>query len=279
MLNHTTQDRVPASGSNRYFAELPPVRIHYLAIALFTAAAVTAAVGLFVCLDGAPKTGLAVLVIGGALAYLGYQREDNYAKARRTFAGRPDDRDMDRELASHLTTVRRRAMQRLGVTLDDLENLTPWDPIAALESGDPSATSTSTGPLLVFGPLLSARSAIGADRVRRFTGYEVMVICPTSRHLAIYRCKLDALTGTILAEDDQEYRYADIVTVYAVNAEQPWPQTYPPTMVRYFQIVPCTGDRSSIIVGITDGVQAPLQPSGIDETISTIRQLLRDKKR
>lgn len=211
---------------------------------------------------------------------------------------------MDDLLAGDLAKVREHAIRRLGLTLDELE-LFPqqWDPVANLAHGNPSIDQQQKRPWLVFGPevrgfsfgpKVRAFSTVGRDGFCRFVAYDVMVICPTGYHLALYQCTIDFLTGGLRNEQTREFHYADVVSVSTTTrSDQELPfqpldlrgdtsVNFEKALFRDFEIVVSSGDRSKIVVGIQDEAQpdkqAALQPSGIEEVISSVRRMLKEKK-
>jgi hypothetical protein len=122
----------------------------------------------------------------------------------------------------------------------------------------------------------------------------IIMICLTGYHLAIYRCVIDFLTGGLRAVETQEHHYSDVVAVSTsttaardlvldilsvIDEEQ---VRFATTIPREFQIVVSSGDRSKVVVGISDEQNpeqaATLQDSGIYQVIDVVRKLLRDKK-
>ncbi|TWF78033.1 hypothetical protein FHX44_113952 [Pseudonocardia hierapolitana] len=229
----------------------------------------------------------AIAALQGRIALSSYRRRYEAAEPK------PSDVDMDRILNQDLARVARRAMERLDVTADELElrsyEVDQWAQI----SGRRRLADQGRGPLVVFGPAERSRGRQGVDRVWRFAVYEVMVICPTGHHLAIYECVLDFVTGRRRNEDTHEYHYPDVVAVTTKTRAPEGFQLILPgggtsdtafrhTMTREFQIIVSSGDRSSIIVEIRDDdrpeQEFKLQESGIDRVIAAVRRMLREKK-
>jgi len=202
---------------------------------------------------------------------------------------------MDRLLLEDLLKIERAAMTQLDLTPEDLQlESSGADPFADLAHGSTANDQGGRRPLVVFGPAINSGFAIGEDDVWRCKRYEVMVICPTSYHLAIYRCGLDFLTGGMQSVETHEYHYTDVVAV-STNT-RPAPDLvleilavidgdqvrFASTLLKEFQIVVSSGDRSKVVVGISDEENpdnsATLQDSGINRVIDTVRKVLRDKK-
>ena len=279
----------------KYFCKTPDLKRRNLAIALLGGAGGAALIALIAFAGGSGFLGFVTLVLGAYLGRKGYAMKSEYDRRYRAAEPKPTDHEMDRLLANDLLNLSQRAMRQLGLTNADLENASQrWDPIANLEHRNTRIDDGSHRPLVVFGPLLPGRAAVGTDGVWRFTAYEVMVICPTGYHLAMYRCALDFLTGSLRSEETAEYHYTDVVAVSTVGAPgtplraEPVQGsaadvvTFAKTLLRRFQIVVSSGDRSTVVVGINDedqpDRQATLQESGIDEVISSVRKMLREKK-
>lgn len=207
---------------------------------------------------------------------------------------KPSDEEMDHLLAVDLTRVREQAIKRLGLTLDELELPSEeWDPVANSARGNPLiGGQRKRRPMIVFGPALPTLSAVGRDSVWRFGAYDVMAICPTGYHLALYRARIDFPMGSFDREETQEYHYNDVVAVSArTTLDQEFnsldlrggkPIHFAKAVFREFEVVVSSGDRSAIVVGIQNEErpeeQSKLQPSGIDDIIPSVRRILKEKK-
>jgi hypothetical protein len=242
---------------------------------------------------GFPVYALLAAGLGAIAAIHGRVSPSSYRRRYKAAEPKPADTEMDRMLHEDLADAARRAMDRLDVTLDELElhsyEVDRWAQIR----GSRRLADQGRGPLVVFGPAGGSRGRRGVDRVWRFTSYEVMVICPTGHHLAIYECTLDFVTGRRKDEDTHEYHYPDVVAVTTKTRVPEGFQLILPgggsgevefrrTMTREFQIVVSSGDRSSIVVEIRDDdrpeQEFKLQESGIDRVIAAVRRMLREKK-
>jgi hypothetical protein len=236
-----------------------------------------------------------ILVGGGAYcAVKGSQRKRAYDEQYEKAEPKPADQAMDALLASDLRTIEGKAMQELGLTAEDLETADDvWDPVLKLSHGK-MADRPRKRPIVVYGPAASSGFAIGKDGIWRFRRYEVMVICPTHHHLAIYSSELSLLTGGLLHEQTQEFQYAHVVSVSTVTMPVPELKLAPAdaidddeevrfaaTLLRKFEVGVSSGRSTSVTVGISDEKdpekQAHLPPSGIQEIIGSVRRVLRDK--
>ena len=124
-----------------------------------------------------------------------------------------------------------------------------------------------------------------------------MVICPTHHHLALFRTELSLLTGGLFHEETQEYQYAHVVSVSTRTLPAPnlmLDQTdrekddrdqvrFSRAMLKQFELGVSSGHSSTVTIGISDEADpekvAQLQDSGIQQVISSVRRVLRDKKR
>ena len=237
---------------------------------------------------------IAALIAGNK----GWARMIAYDRALEKAEPKPSDVEMDKLLAVDLRTIIDRGMESLSLTTDDLVSVAQqWDPIANLSQEASHIDTQHARPMVVFGPAIPSRAMVGKDQVWRFSSYEVMVICPTGYHLAIYRTGLNFLTGALRQEETHEYHYSDVVAVSTVSspgrelgelavdsatdvdADQ---VRFAKTILREFQIVVASGDRSKVVAGIADESdperQARLQESGIEQVIASVRRILREKK-
>jgi hypothetical protein len=278
----------------KYFRRTPHPREAARARQFILGAGAAAVLGVSLLLVGVPA--LAVMAAGVALVTLvqGLQQLAAYRRGYAAAEPKPTDEEMDRTLDEDLTSVAGRAMQRLGLTDDQLElHSADATPLARYGAGRRRLAEQGRGPLVVFGPAARARGCSGADRVWRFTAYDVMVICPTGHQLAIYECVLDFASGWRKNEETHEYHYADVVAVSTATRptgelafEPVGPSAYSGafggTMTREFQIIVSSGDRSAIAVSIYDDDRPDrrivLQESGIDRVAAVVRDLLRAKR-
>ncbi|WP_119726788.1 hypothetical protein [Thermomonospora amylolytica] len=311
----TTVDRTATRRKKRvekYFNKTPDIRDLRVAQAMLGGAGGAALLGL-IMLASSPF--LAVLLFGGA-AYLGVKGglgKHEYDKAYEKAEPKPTDREMDDLLAADLLKIEQKAMESLGLTPDDLETAGHnWDPVNALSRSKASAMPPAKRPIVVYGPSPDSGYTVGRDGIWRFQRYEVMVICPTHHHLALYRSELNLLTGGLFLEQTQEYQYAHVVSVSTVTV--PAPDDYrlrrtdmddkdkereqerenrararedenavrfADVVLRQFTVGVSSGGNTSVTVGISDKKnpenQAHLQDSGIQQTINSVRRVLRDK--
>lgn len=70
--------------------------------------------------------------------------------------------------------------------------------------------------------------------------------------------------------------------VESLDLREGKPIHFAKAVFREFQVVVSSGDRGTIVVGIQNEErpeeQSKLQPSGIDEVISSVRRMLKEKK-
>jgi hypothetical protein len=273
----------------KYFVEPPDPRDRTVARVILVVGAgaffvaLTVALYFNVFLGAVVMFGAVLSVAAGLERLLSYRRR--YAKTH----PRPDDREMDHHLAVELVNVRSVALEKLGVTCEDLE-LTEegWDPVAELERGGPVLTSAERHPLVVFGPDDDARGELGRDLRWRFSAYRVMAICPTQFNLGLHLCTVDLLTGAHRREETHEYQYDDVSAVRTVTVGEPRSAIevclrgedvrFARVVLRELQIVTSGGDgpRIEVAVPVEDG--APVQSSGVDQVIASVRRVLRDRK-
>jgi hypothetical protein len=277
----------------KYFERTPPPAHKRNAVLVLSLACigVMSAAGMLVTHHSSLALGTALLTLvplaQGVRLMATYRHQ--YAAAE----PKPTDALMDELLSADLRRAADRALQRLGITLDELElRSRDVDPLA--RGGSRRLADQGRGAIAVFGPTPHAVGRIGLDRKWRFATYRIMVICPTGHHLGIYQCDLDLATGRRYRERTDEYHYDDVVAIRTTTTAAPdltigvldasalhrmWLRG---TLYRQLQIIVSSGDRSSIIVGITDederGNNIPLQESGIDAVIEAVRRTLRTKK-
>ncbi|MFC6082640.1 hypothetical protein [Sphaerisporangium aureirubrum] len=307
-IDHTATER--KKRIKKYFAKSPDPADRAMALTCLAGAGVCAAFGLVGLAFSPPIAAVAFVVaavagIGGAVMKFSY--DEAYAKAE----PKPTDAEMDKLLADDLLKIERTAMTSLGLTAEDLETgENEWDPVKMLSRG---ATAQAPGrrPILVYGPSTHSGYTAGKDDVWRFQRYEVMVICPTHHHLAIYRSELDLLTGKLFLEQTQEYQYAHVASVSTITVAAPDdfelrrtdadpPEKsdsdeddkradqddddevrYATIVFRQFAVGVSSGQNTSVTVGIFDqsdpehGAHVP--DLGIQQTIASIRRVLRDK--
>ncbi|GAA1177861.1 hypothetical protein [Pseudonocardia alaniniphila] len=277
----------------RYFQITPDEHDRTRARHQQQAAVVSVVVAGSLLLVGIQVLAILVAMLALVLALQGLSGMADYRRRLAAAEPKPSDQEMDDTLKEDLHAAAERAMRRLGLTRNDLElHSDEVDPPAEARRR-PRLADQGRGPLVVFGPSNRARGRSGADRVWRFTLYDVMVICPTGHHLGIYKCVLDFASGSRKDEETYEFHYTDVVgvltrtreraelgleLVYSSSIAVPLHRT----MTREFEIVVSSGDRSAIVVGIRDDErldqQLVLQESGIDRVTAAVRRMLRAKK-
>lgn len=303
-MSSTTDSNSREQRVEKYFRRTPDPKQRTRAIFLISASTLGGLLAIIALTQGHDFLGVLFLTAGGFGGYKGVRKKADYDKKYAAAEPKPRDEEMDHLLQSDLHGVCEHALRRLGLTLDELE-LFPqlWDPLANLDRGSPLADQQQRQPWIVFGPevrgfsfgpKLRAFSTVGRDGLCRFVAYDVMIICPTSYHLALHQCTIDFLTGALRNEQTREYHYADVVSVSTTtrsDQEVPFqpldlrsdePVHFERALFRDFEIVVSSGDRSKIVVGIQDEErpdrQVTLQPSGIEEVISSVRRMLKVKK-
>ncbi|WP_105970317.1 hypothetical protein [Streptomyces geranii] len=280
----------------KYFHPTPKQSLDQIATALLAVGGIAVLVGL-IALNSNAFIGIVMMAGGIYSAIKGGAKKKEYRDAYEKAEPKPSDREMDRLLAQDLKVIEERAMQRLGITPDHLEiGAQSWDPVAALLGTSPSERPEKR-PLVLYGPNLSG-FGIGDDGVWRFQEYEVLVVCPTLHHLALFHCSLDFLSGGLSKEDTEEYQYNHVVAVSTkttpapsnISLEQLNTRTpdddsvhFSKVQRRRLEVSVSNGQSMGVTVGISDEddstKRARLQSSGIDEVIGSIRRVLRDRSR
>ncbi len=229
-------------------------------------------------------------VVGGGFAFArGLLLFEAYRAAQEAASPKPRDAIIDKIRDHELHKVRRRALDRLDLTTEDLE-LDPvdWDPLA-----EPGLGALPREPLVVTGPVPASDVVVGRDGVWRFSQYAVLVICPTDYHLGLYRCVIDLRVAGLFQEETHEYHYTDVVAVSTairkggriaarvVDADD-GAFRFESVLLHEFRLVVSSGDSSTIVFGISDerhpDHRAQLPATGIDNVVRAVRSMLRDKK-
>lgn len=289
---------VPGSASRKaavrkYFKRTPDPADETRA-RLFLAAAIVFAIGAASLLIVAlPALAAIVGAVAVVLLLQGLEQRYYFRRRFRAAEPKPSDKQMDDLLKDDLSRAAARAMERLALSENELELRSEDVGPPSNGSGWSRLAEQGLGPLVVFGPVLRSRGRIGGDRKWRFMNYEVMAVCPTGHHIAIYKCVLDFATGLRRDEQTHEYFYTDVVAVSTITTPGDvliellgsagyHDVTYARTMKRELQIVISSGDRSTIVVGIRNDDHPDhkihLQESGIDHVIEALRRKLREKK-
>lgn len=277
----------------KYFKKTPDSSEERNAIRILILGGTAAIAAVVVLVTGSWFVGAAVGLLALLALSQGLMQRANYLRRYAAAEPKPTDAQMDRLLREDIRRAAVRALQRLGLTLDELElRSRDVDPLAL--GGRQRLADQGRGPIAVFGPTAHAQGRIGIDRKWRFARYDIMVICPAGHNLGIYECVLDLASGRRRDEETNEYHYADVVAVrttttgtpeVTIDVLDPSAQHHISlggTLHREFQIIVSSGDRSSIIVGIKDedepGDIVLLQESGIESVIEAVRRMLRAKK-
>lgn len=219
----------------KYFRKTPDPKQRTRAILLLGAAVFSGLLALIMFAQeesGGGFLGTLLLAAGGVGGYRGLQKKVDYDRRYAAAEPKPSDEEMDillhgcdsdpDKLDGDLNKVRYHAIKRLDLTLDTLVGPQQRDdPLANLTGGNPHIDQRQR-PWVVYGPeyrgfslgpKVQAFSTVGRDGTCRFVAYDVMVICPTNYHLAVYQCTIDFLTGKRRQERTDEYHYADVVAV------------------------------------------------------------------
>ncbi|EOD63254.1 hypothetical protein [Amycolatopsis vancoresmycina] len=270
---------------DRYFARMPSAQERARIWLYAGGGAAVIVVGVLLTVAGPWLLGIAVIALGGVGLARGLPLYEAYRDACEAALPKPRDAIIDKIRDHELAKVRRRALERLDLTAEDLE-LAPvdWDPLA-----DAGLGAAPRDPLVVTGPVPTSRATLGGDGVWRFSRYAVLVLCPTDYHLALYRCVIDLRVAGLFQEETHEYHYADVVAVLTavsdgsdLPAEDDGGLWFEKVLLHEFQLVVASGDRTRIVFGISDerhpDQQLRLPPSGIDNVVRTVRTMLRDKK-
>lgn len=232
----------------------------------------------------------AVILATAALMFLllGLQARAVYWRAFHKAEPKPTDGQIDDTFREDLERAANRAMEVFGLhdwdlVLHSADVRPPGGPRPFADQG--------AGPIVVFGPAKGAKAREGLDRVWRFSHYDVLVICPTERHLGVVVSRLDLASGRRKDENTDEFHYGHIVAVTtrtkpiadlvtSVITFWGYADTYSMTLARELQVIVASGDRTGIVVGVDErpGQPAVLQSSGIDYALVQLRNLLAHKR-
>lgn len=204
-----------------------------------------------------------------------------------TWSARPSAGQVDRWLDRDLIRLKERAIEKCGLVGVDLN----------------SATVVLTGPTF---EVMGADLAFKADRKGnvRFTPVSVAILNFTEHQITGYQCALDRLTGNALAEGTDEFFYRDVVSVttktedFTIDKERLTRKArkllgkqirggklqIPET--QRFLLTTSGGTSIEVIIAATfDKLGRIIMGSGgdvdvdvADEAISSMRQMLREKK-
>ena len=216
--------------------------------------------------------GIPVLLGGIFVAFLGflsyYNAQSQYKKAYQKAEPKPSDEQMNKWLAQDKKQIVADAMDKLGLVPEQVLN--------------------ANDPLVVIGPLSSARFRIGNDGTIRFSSYEIVVIYLTDYHLGAYSCEWDFVNARIISEQTQEYHYTDVVSVSTLNSSSdfsvitPDGKEHPVKRHQQFTLSVASGESIKITVAFpqveTLFQKGKLLPTGADRAINVLRTMLREKK-
>lgn len=274
---------------DRYFAPGPTARERSSMQLYVFGGGAGILLGVVGSIAGSWGLGVFAIIGGGAAFARGLLLFEAYREAREAASPKPRDAIIDKIRDHELSKVRRRALDRLDLTAEDLE-LDPvaWDPLAEPELGAPPRE-----PLVVTGPVPASDVVVGRDGVWRFSQYAVMVICPTDYHLGLYRCVIDLRVAGLFQEETDEYHYTDVVAVSTairkgsgiaarVADTDDGGFRFENALLHEFRLVVSSGHSSTIVFGISDerrpDHRAQLPVTGIDNVVRAVRSMLRDKK-
>jgi hypothetical protein len=197
--------------------------------------------------------------------------KDQFLKAE----PKPTDAQMDSWLQKDLDEIKRDALQKLDINVEDI--ITPQ----GFNKQDSQA-------IVVVGPGPKAQVTIGKDGIIRFSIYDILIVYLTKYHLASYKCTLDLATSIRTQETTQEYAYKNIVSVstkigsnLAITIHG---QTTSLPNYQQFALSVANGDTISVVTSLSADNQllavlkdGKLPDSGADKAIRAIRSQLRDK--
>lgn len=262
----------------RYFKRSPDSydavqarRLIYVAVALGLLAGALVLVGM-----GFLAALVAVIAIMTGMQ--GWMQLREYERRFRAAEPKPDHRTMDLTLEQDLRRLSAQAMIHFGLMDTDL--LVDSDGVHARRPLGAELTGHGQGPPMVFGPAKRSTGRPDLDGVWRFTAYDVLVVCATARHLAIYTCTLDFASGGVTGTETHEFDYEHIVAVLirsrpgselSINLMEPGLRV---STADEFQVVVASGDRSHIAVRLRDDNRAAypirLQESGADNVVAAL---------
>lgn len=198
----------------KYFRETPDRKRRTLAIIRISASIAGFLLAMIMLGGGSDGFGIFFLAVSGYGGYKGTRKMINYYKEYSAAEPKPSDEEMDHLLGGDLEKICNLAMKELDLTLDQIQLFEKQpDPVANLCKKE-NLEEKIERPMLVFGPSLPSRmTAVGKDGISRFADYNILVICPTNYHLALYQTEVDFLTGGFRYENTDEYHYDDVVAV------------------------------------------------------------------
>ena len=235
--------------------------------AIFLALAGGAAMvfGLSIGFDGEliAMAGLLLAILGGIMFL--------YAVVK--FVSRPSDSKIDKWFEEDLQQIHKHAVQKLGLGEDLLgvkkEPLRAIGPIWWSDSGVPKKD-------LLFKQ--------GKDGITRYSVYEVLLIYTAEHVLAAYSCDFNTLKNVMLNESSYEFHYQDIVSVATRESSTSYTLPNKQKLVdsQEFSVSVSSGESIGVVIKsdklneITKG-EIPFKDE-VENTISRLRSLLRDKK-
>jgi len=186
------------------------------------------------------------------------------------------DQEYDRWLEAQASALVRRSLDKLGLDSNEVARQ-PWIVRGFTLPGMRDAAKYRSDEV---------RWKIGKDGVPRYSVNVYTIFCKEDHHLAVYKGDINALNPTAHNENTSEYFYQDIVGVttddeqdnLAIKDKQ---YQY---RIQRFTLRVSSGDTVGVSVSATPMDNRQNIPSfnipnsGIDQTISQLRMLLREKK-
>jgi phage terminase large subunit-like protein len=209
------------------------------------------------------------LLVGavGALGLTGLQSK--YRTELAKTEPKPSDAQMDAWLAEDTARFKADALQKLDIVREQIV-------------GDPDK------PITVIGPRAGAMAQVGQDGIIRFSAYDFLVVHLTSYHLAAYQCEYNFVDGLPYSESTKEYHYSDVVSVSTqtdasglfavlINGQQK-----SISRMQKFALSVASGEKIEVAIAFPQAEDilktGRLAPTGVENAISMIRAMLREKK-
>jgi hypothetical protein len=206
-----------------------------------------------------------VLAIVGLLVSLGiviYRYYKSYT--------RPNDETVDEWLREDIANLIKLSYHKLGIEKSD-------------EVAD---------PLFIISPVYWSVRGIdlkevalkkGKDNLLRFSVYQITIFHLHEYILGAYICNYNFLRGTSLNEVTNEYHYKDVVSVATqeVSSNYSLPDGHKLIHVKEFRLSVASGESIRVTINpdeIARREQGELPPTGADQAVSVIRNMLRTKK-
>lgn len=244
---------------------------------------------------------IGIMITGVKQLSAGFGEKRRFFDAMNRTLPRPSDQDMQRIIDTDSDALISRALSQLGLNMGDLSasrqgnghEVRGFEDLVVETSSWGSGGGSRGDALLVRGPAFPCWSAIGDDWILRYSRYQIMVVCPTSFHLAIYRCIFDLYSGRMDYEQTHEYHYQDVVAVRTDTLPLGVPgisltqrdsqrelfSRY--DTMRQLRIIVASGDHCAITLKASSGAEVAAQyddGAEFSDVLKRIRDMLRDKK-